>query len=215
MQALRRIAFAALSALAFLSSSCGINSQNPLSDPNRSKPDADLFGTWVTKDEKGTILWVIGRAQENAQRDDVPGGFMRAVGSSLDENHLVPKPGHFAFFVTALGQDRYLNVFDDNRLDKEKHPQWNEPPVENFHLLKYRLVGNRLNIWQGDIDKAGDAVDAGLVKGVVHRQQKGKRVSSVQLTDTTERLDRFLRTDVGKAVFPEMKPLVLDRLRIP
>jgi len=87
---------------AFMLSSC-IPLDNPLSDPEKAKPDTRLFGAWKAVDKKerdqGISLLLIGKSGLK----DAPPGIMKLTMTGLDKENQID-PGKSLYLRDPTGQ---------------------------------------------------------------------------------------------------------------
>jgi hypothetical protein len=199
----------AVAAIAICFSSCEVDSKHPLSDPDLSRPDSRLYGTWIVeeKDKDDTGVIFIGRPAETKNRKDVPSGIMRATITGI-KKQFVDRPQEVALFVTQLRDGGYINMFDGAALDQSKHKTWDKRVIKGYTLMKYCVSDDKLEIWTGDVFAVQDVIKTGKLHGDVRR-------NSARFTDTTANLTRYIESGGGRDLFSDdEKPLVLIRVRI-
>jgi hypothetical protein len=217
----RTIATATIAIGAISLTSCQVKSKNPLSDPDRSRPDPALYGNWLLQDPKTKktvddngerVLVFLGKAAE-ADSGHFPAGIMRGVAIGFDKER-VRRPMEFHFFVTQLRNGNYMNVFEEGPVYKKKYVEWDKSAIEEYFLLKYRVSDDKLEIWTGQFSAVRDAIENGKLRGKV---TKHWLLPSAQLTDTTARLTEYLERTGGRELFTQEKdqPIVLIRGSIP
>jgi hypothetical protein len=212
MVALQRTVLIAIAVLSLNLAGCFVGSKQPLSDPAKSAPDEQLFGFWLEKDSQDTKICAIGRANDGEK--GVPPGLMRATFAGINKQNQVREPGSMLFFVSAVGDSKYINMYlfgEKGELDVPLK-DWPKATVKSYILLKYRVQDDRLEYWIGTDGDVAEAIDKGLVKGEVTRDRNG-RVKSAGLTDTTENLAHFLQNGGDKMLFHGEPSRVLRRLR--
>src|SRR6266568_2355990 len=207
MSALQRFALSAIAILTLTIAGCFVSSTNPLSDPATSTPDDKLFGLWLEKDERETQVWTIGRASNESDAKNVPAGLMRAAATRINNQNEVGTPGSLLFFVTTLGEGTYLNVWDDDLAGKSIK-DWKQVKIPGYMVIKYRVVGDSLELWHGNYDRVASVIDKGLVKGEITREKNGS-VKTAGLTDTTENLARFMQNGGDKLLYGEKPDRIL------
>ena len=90
-----------------LLASC-VDSDNPLSDPNKSTVDPGLLGVWRLQTKEGDLIYYhVGKAGEK-----FPAGMLRAVTITHNKKGEVPRPepNDTLVFTTTLGNNHYLNI---------------------------------------------------------------------------------------------------------
>lgn len=175
--------------LALCLTSC-IKSKNPLSDPDRSVPDAQLYGVWVQKTGGVINTMVIGRTSELSSRKDVPVGLMRVTRSSINSKGFVDSPTEHYFYATSLDSGTYLSLLDVVASNVPKIDPSNTKAVKGYNLLKYRVSGDKLEYSVGN-------------------------ANSGSLTDSTDNLVSYLNRGGGNALFPENTKEVYIRILTP
>src|SRR5262245_19667591 len=217
----RAVATATIAICAMSLASCQVKSKNPLSDPDRSRPDPALYGTWLvqdretkkTEDANGERAFVfLGRATE-ADHGHFPAGIMRGVAMGFTKER-VRRPMEFHFFVTQLRNGNYMNVFDEAPLYKKGYVEWEKLAIKEYSLVKFRVSDDKLEIWSGQFTAVRDAIENGKLRGKV---TKHWLLPSAELTDATPRLTEYLEMTGGRELFNEEKdqPIVLIRRSIP
>jgi len=97
--------------------------ETPLSDPNTSQLDRNLFGTWVDKDGATYRIAAAG--------GDFPAGMHRLELTSDDGTNI----GFFS--VTQLGDQGYLNLV--HLKDEPPKPSWEQNEVLFYTLAAYQV----------------------------------------------------------------------------
>lgn len=197
-----------------LLASCTVESTHPLSDPDQSKPAIDVSGIWTLKNNDGIAILLIGPAHETSTREGLPAGIMRLAASSIDSNNLVATPEEIVFFVTRLKSGNYLNWFDEKSITADSKKPWKSSVVERYTIMKYAVVADKLELRFANRENAARDIESGKVQGSVKRDNK-KQLKFVQLTDTTENLQKYIENGGDRNLFPhDDEKIVFDRLRI-
>ena len=211
----RKIPVLTVAVLTLCLAGCVVKSKNPLSDPDQSLPDEKLFGVWVQKKEGDTKIMVIGKTGVSEPKG-VPAGIMCGLYSAINKEGVVQTPGHPTFFITSIGDDHYINWFEESALDVSKHKTWDKTAIKEYFLMKYRVSGDKLEIWTGEEKGIAKAVESGKVGGEVKRDRDHPEVViSASLTDTTENLAQYIKNGGGAILFPNESKIVYERLRTP
>jgi hypothetical protein len=210
----RRPLLAAVVGLVCLACTSCIQSTNPLSDPDQSVADSALYGVWVAPtSDGGTQVMVVGQLAELSSRKDVPRGIMRQTTSSISKDGFVGAPGQQVFFTSTVGRDTYLNMFGAGVLDANVYKTWSKGNISQYQLLRYRVSGDKLELWDGDEHALGAAIDKGLILGTVtHDKDNPTQVTGANLTDTTDNMVRFFAGTGGALVFPDSTKTVYTRM---
>ena len=156
--------------------------QNPLSDPQTSKPDERLVGVWRWRNEDGSVIYYhAGHAGDKFPDSVLRVAFVRHVEGKVES------PGESWMFPTVLGEKSYLNAIDKKgQRDKPSEERgWRTEAVDSYYILKYQVDGDRLLVWEMDADAKKQAIKDGQIKGVIEPNKPAK------FTDTTENLARF------------------------
>jgi hypothetical protein len=189
--------------------SCVVESKNPLSDPDTSKPDRRLFGQWKgTNENKTTEYLFIGLP--SVQIKGRPEGIMVAHTIDVTADHKISASA-YALFVTTIGKDTYLNVFESKLAENAEQPEWSKTNIQSVLPVQCVVTDDQLSIWLMDLEATAKVVDSGKLKGEVRR--KDGTVSSVLLTDTTENLAAYLKDGGNKGLFAEKGALVYSRVK--
>ena len=182
------------------------DSSSPLSNPEKSKPDARLAGIWRLRNDDGDVIYYhMGRPGEK-----LPGSMLRVVGVKHTKNGNLEQGGELLIFPTTLGTGTYLNVADGSEQqiklleEKGRRPEL----FTNFFLPKYKIEGDRLLLWFMDGDAKRQAIESGKIKGLIRKE---KSTTTVRFTDTTENLARFVAS-AGDSLFSK-EPIRLERVK--
>jgi hypothetical protein len=185
------------------------DSKNPLSDPQKSKPDSRLAGVWRVRDTEGDVTYY----HIGAVGDKLPRSLMRAIGVTHKKNGRIEPAGEFLIFPTPLGRNTYLNLAggDQQHIKLLEEKGWNPEAAGGFFLLKYAVEGDALTVWPMDADAKRRAIEIGKIKGLIEKQQY---VDTIRFTDTTENVARFV-AGAGDGLFSKdaKKVLRLERVK--
>jgi len=205
MLLLRRIACLLLAGLAVSTSSC-VESENPLSDPERAIADGELYGAWTRTEEGDTQILVVGRPSYFTDGNSrfavkgVPEGIMRYAEIDVGKDRALESAGPVDFFVSKVGRDRYLNV-----LLYDEHPwpekEWSKRKLAGYVLARYQVNGERATIWQGDETALAREIKSGKLRGEIAHE--GTDSQTVILKETTAKLAKYLEGGGGGVLFPE------------
>jgi hypothetical protein len=175
-----------------LLSSCG-GSKNPLSDPMKAKPDAQLVGIWRTKDSSGVEYVHVGRAGGK-----LPQGIMHSVSVTHNHDGTLGQSGEWLVFSTNIDKNHYLNVVWPKDTDKGiaqlVKEGWKPNLVHGYCLVRYEVQGDALSIWIMDKNAQRRVIQAGKIKGTVDKD-------SAMFTDTTENLAAMLAAPENADLF--------------
>ena len=186
----------------FLLTSC-LDSNSPLSDPMKAKPDKALTGSWRMDDNGDTTYFHVGLPKGKLAEN-----FLHVVQVDLQKNSGALKKIEYLMFTTSVGKQQYLNLklLEDGELVKMELSE--KPPVlENFVLFRYEQKGDSISLLALDIDYLKSAVSAKKIQGEVNQ------IGTPKLTEGTEKLAAFFAKE-GDKVFPKKKsPLIVKRIR--
>ena len=169
---------------------CVPDSKNPLTAFDRDAMDASVYGTWFWKDEQETGYLHFGQEEES--------GLLQLTMVELNSSGKIgvtQMQGH----TSQLGEHRYLNL-------KFVPPQ---DGITEYLFLKYEISKKGLGLAFLDPSVIEKAIADNVLAG---RVEQDGYVSSVRLSDTSIKLQQFVR-DNDRALFPEMKSL--PRLVLP
>jgi hypothetical protein len=191
-----------LLAVCLLAAGCD-DSKNPLSDPQKSKPDTRLAGVWRERDKNGDVIYY--------HVGTIGGKLPRSVMGVVQVKHLsggdIQPPGWLLIFPAAVGDKTYLNMTDGDQEQIEKKG-WKS--VKSYFLLKYKVEGDKLVVWRMDAEAKKQAIKAGKIKGLIE-EEDGARVV---FTDSTENVARFV-AQAGDGLWDTKEPLRLERVDAP
>ncbi len=186
-----------------LASGCD-DSTSPLSDPQKSKPDARLAGLWRERDKDGNVTYY----HVGTTGNKLPRGVMGVVQvTHLNSGDIQTPGGRLLVFPTVLGDKTYLNMTDGDQQQIQKKG-WKS--VKSYFLLKYKVEGDKLVVWRMEEDAKRQAIKAGKIKGLIE-EKKDKVNTRVVFTDTTENLARFV-AQAGDGLWDTKEPLQLERV---
>jgi len=179
---------------------CTVTSRNPLSDPAEATPDRNLFGQWkFANAEKGTVHLFVGLPSD-MQAKERPAGFMVVHLLSINVNMQIDADREPAFFfVTRIGKDTFLNI-DEPRDQTKPREYW---------ILKYVVDGDTLTFWPLSVAAAEAIVKEGYLQGQVTKGLANR----VVLTDTSKKLQDFIRDKGNKTLFSENEKIVFQRVK--
>ena len=205
-----------LAALALAWPGCRVNSETPLSDPEKSAADEKLLGTWES------AYYVLAGLDfvtiEKVSRPDYPRGVMKITISGKDSAG-APKAGGLMgiCFTTTLKNKRFISVAVNENKEGAELPAWDKVRNEKGYLIyKYDVNDKGLTIY--DFTGVNEAFSAGKLKG---KPVGGLNYSSFYITDTRAKLAEFLLSEDAsclefmklkkKANVPEKKESDLDK----
>lgn len=202
-----------ISVSVFLSSSC-LLLDNPLSDPEKAKPDTQLFGVWQISEAKGEKpkkpefgLLLIGKSGVGG----APPGIMKIIQCAIDKENKIDTENWF-FFLTRNGSSSYMNLVFFEGVGREGviPASWDKVKVEGYGLLKIKSEEDKLVLWLGDLKAANAAIRKGQLKG---KAEVGWL--KISIIAGGETLSRFLEDGGDKALFPDTdkNKVVFTRLK--
>ena len=201
----RRIRFL-LPLMVFALAGC-IDSEAPLSDPDKAKPDEQLLGQWRSTEKLPPGSELEALTIEKFSADGYPAGVMKFVMTSKSEK----KTSYNLAFRTELKGKTYLNFLDKWLDVSVKPPAWKEPGKRRFLINKYAVKDDKLTIWLvGDEAPLKKAVMEERLKGGVRPQGYLDFEPTVRLTDTTANLAKFVAKE-DENLFLEQKKVVFFR----
>ena len=169
---------------------CVPYSDNPLTDPNSEKIDAEILGTWFWNEESDSGFVHIGLNKESK--------LLQVIMIEHDKDGTIDV-SEFNGHTSSLGNNKYLNL------------KWVRPADEpkGYLLIKYSTEGESLAISLLNAKMIENAIKEGSLKGTVG---KGKYAYSLSITDEQKKLQQFvLKHD--KELFQEKNNL--NRLKLP
>jgi hypothetical protein len=186
----------------------GCDSKSPLSEPSQSKPDPRLAGVWRVKADDGSVTYDhVGQAGNK-----LPESVMLVVSVEHKKQGRLRNPALMLMFPTVLGNTAYLNVglgLSPEQIEQLEQNGWKTGTVELYSILKYRVEGDTLLLWQMAEDAKKQAIISGKIKGQVPGKDEKGGMSC--FTDTTENLARFVAA-AGDSLF-EKEPKRLERVK--
>ena len=171
--------------LALFAVSCGVESEQPLSDPAQSQPDSRLAGVWydIDHDTPKQFLHVV--KQDKAWMDLV----------LLGHNKKGAELSHFRGFPTPTKERDYLNITGvEQRQDQT-------PAANRYLILQYVFSGpDTVSFWileKGPMEKA---IGQGQLQG---RMEKGDKEEDevLVLSDSGPQLLRYLQEHEADELF--------------
>jgi hypothetical protein len=178
---MRPFLFAGIAVCLFLSG-CD-DTKNPLSDPQKSRPDTRLIGMWrlsgAGDDEE---FYHVGYAG-----DGFPKGMVRIVDIKHGKGKL-ESPEEYLAFPTVIADKIYLNViYDKKQVQLLDEKGWKADVVASYTLFKCQIDGDKLVVFFMDEEAKEKAIKDGKIKGV-----HGNNTST--FTDSSENVARFITT---------------------
>jgi hypothetical protein len=164
--------------LAAILNGCIPYSDNPLTAPNKEGPDPAILGTWFLHEEGETVFLHMGIDTKGIRVVMVE---FRKDGE-VNTSELI---GH----TSRLENNTYLNLRWERPEDSE----------EGYLFVKYQITGERIGLGLIRSDTVETAIREGRIQGKIDQNP-----SSVQLTDTSEKLQEFVRMN-DAALFEELK----------
>ena len=195
MKTTRICGLLSLAALCLLLTSC-FDSNVPLSDPGKSKPDERLAGNWQLRNDDGSV----NNYGFSLAGEKLPASVMRVVGSSHRADGTTVQFEPLLLFPTTIGETTYLNVCDGKepqvKLLEEKG--WTAETVADYSIFRYQVAGDTLTVQWMDGDAKKRAIEAGKIKGKIEKDQDGN--DRAHFTDTIENLAKFV-AEAGEDLF--------------
>jgi hypothetical protein len=166
--------------LAVILNGCIPYSDNPLTEPDKQGPDPAVLGTWFLYEEGETVFLHMGI--------DVTTKELRVVMVEFQKDGEV-KTSELIGHTSRLENNTYMNLRWERPEDSE----------EGYLFVKYQVEGERIGLGLLRTDAVETAIREGRIQGKIDRNP-----SSVQLTDTSEKLQEFVRMN-DAALFEELK----------
>lgn len=189
-----RIRLFSVLTLLFLSA-CFPTATNPLSEPEKAKPDERLSGIWRCEQEKEVIFWFIAEPSSlNAQ----PGVVELTVLHVGPDGRVFQRDDRLSLFASRIGDHSYLNMTAPRQVAKESEA--------GYLLFRYVVQGDQLT--------ANRMADAPIRKAIEQKAIKGEiRGATVVIDDTTDNLHRFVKKSNAAELFPDAGKLVFKRMK--
>ncbi len=192
--------------LGFLLAGC-IDSEAPLSDPEKSKPDEKVLGKWIYE-EKGASQGQI--TIEKVGAAGFPPGIMTLTMRPRTRS-AISKVGFV--FSSELKGKTYLNVFGRMVDAPAKIPTWNQVRAGGFSILKYAVKEDTLTFWVVDDESPlKTAVKNGRLKGTIRPRGYLDFEPTVKLKDTSANVAQIVLREDEK-LFSERMKMVLTRTK--
>lgn len=197
----------------------GARSVHPLSDPAKSKVDERLLGVWKHVEDNGnTTLLLIAKGELNDFNAEWKGRYptggmqFQFLGGWKADHTIAFKKEDDAgdFFPTELGKEWYANLLEPSAGALEG--KQNRPP--RFGFLSYEVRGDELRIYLYDDDALRKAIEAKEIAGEIIKLKKQdvrpkpgvKNIDFlIEITDTTQNLQKFLKNGGAAKIFPRNK----------
>ncbi|MFH2047712.1 MAG: hypothetical protein ABIK92_21515 [Pseudomonadota bacterium] len=158
-------------------------SDNPITDPNKEDIDLSIVGTWFWNEGNESGYIHIGLDEKSK--------LLRLLMVEFNKDGNI-KVSEFTGHTSLLEENKYLNL------------KWVRPEQDDgggYMFVKYTVSQRSFGIAFMDNDVVGQAINDGLLNGVV---KKEKWSSSVRITEEQQKLQKFiLKKD--KELFREMK----------
>jgi hypothetical protein len=186
------------------------DSKNPLSDPQKAKPDMRLAGVWRGPEKNGMVAYYhVGRFGR-----PLPAGVLRLVMVGHFKDGKVDSPTEMVMFSTTLGENTYANVGvpDEKGLSLLAEKGWKPEAVESFLIFRYKIDGDNLLVWQMDVAAKQRAIETHKIKGVIKERKGNQVIKQVAFTDSTENVARLIATE-GDKLFSKEPLFKLERVK--
>jgi hypothetical protein len=186
----------------------------------------------VRTSDEGTQIVQIEPANNLPRAVHFPPGIMRATSSWVRKDRTASTPIEEAFFVTPVGDESYVSIFNPRDLQRGANQRqrkvaarpldWQPDRIGQYVLLRYRLVGDRLDMWLATHEAVDQAIQSGKVGGHVRRESDftkrtvpgaEDKIITAHLTDSTPNLFRFLESGGGDLLYSGEPDYVYTRLR--
>jgi hypothetical protein len=189
---------------------CIPESEHPITPLYSAEQDKELTGLWTSEDEESVRYLHIGAELEKGiTEDEAEEGLMRfwlVTHRTSDGRTGVEKPFSMRFFVSKCRENQFANAV----LPIEETPGVPAAGAAKYYFMKYKIVGDELNVWGIDFAAAAAAIDRGELGGTVVRE--GSELKSVQFTDSSEHLMVYLSGGGADKLFPEKGKTVFRRI---
>jgi hypothetical protein len=190
-----------------------ISSENPLSDPETSKPDEKLFGEWTPKEKQTDTYFRLSIKKMGAP--GYPAGVMKLILTPFEPAGTPVKGGTIrvgAFFCTELKGKTFINLCGRCVEEPAKLPAWEKLRGQGFSILKYSATQDTFSNWYvGDETPLKTAVKNGKLKGMFQAAGAGGFGPTVRVTDTAANLAQLLSNEEAR-IFSG-RPTVLVRIK--
>jgi hypothetical protein len=206
-----------MAGMCLLATTACVESKHALSDPAQAPSVPELCGVWKSTNASGDTSYAhIGFGVDrpfDPQRSTPEEGLMQFIlishlpGSAPQKPDAfrLTKPTGMTFFVTEIDGEHYATCVPDSAANaKGKRPS-------SFFLMKYRLEGDQLEVWDMNNEATAAAIDARQLGGTVERVNG--RLESVTITDSTEKIVKFLTDGGSEKVFLDGGKLTYQRMR--
>lgn len=191
-----------------------VNSDHPLSDAAKSKPDEKFLGTWRPTRETADAWGMkdfrmdVGIAR-NVSAFNGDSNFSNKKSKKVVYNKVmrftwmwkggrVTRTDTFVFFATKIGKNCFVNIplfTDDNT-------------IKGYFLFKYEVSGDTLVFRLANFD---GVIKGGKLKG---RFDKNNWLFAGRVTDSTENIVRFLQQGGDKECFPDTFEFRFQRSKV-
>jgi hypothetical protein len=196
--------------LCFLGMASCIDSENPLSDPQKAKPAADLAGVWRVEEKDGTTYYHVGLAG-----DKFPSGLMRMAIIEHKKNGLVDiNENAFFLFTTALGDRHFVNVtvLDGEQLKEAEKTGWKPEMAKGYWIWEYRLKADKISLLCMDQEQKKSLIENKKLQGFVNKDKKGI-FDEVTIQESSEDLAKFIVSPDAAKLFQPAAGKELERVK--
>ena len=162
---------------------CSLDLENPLSDPEKAKPDEKLIGKWV-EDPDGRETFTV----EKMTSPGYPPGVMKLILARPPESDQIG-----LIFCTELNGKTYVHHCGRAVTDPKQLLPWDKMRTQGFGVLKYSEKKDKVTIWTvADETVLENAVKNGKLKGTVRKRGSFDFGPAVKVTDTSAKLAEFV-----------------------
>ncbi|MCC6124614.1 MAG: hypothetical protein IT426_06615 [Pirellulales bacterium] len=190
--------------LCFLGMSSCIDSENPLSDPEKAAPATELSGAWRVKQEDGTRYYHVGLAGEK-----FPAGLLRMKIIDHSKNgELAVDENTFFVFATAIGDRHFANVtlLEPDQLAEAAKTGWKPEMFKGYWIYEYKREGDKLRLSGMDGDEKRTLIESKKLAGVIGNDQ-------VSFKESSEKLAKFVTSPEAAKLFQPRGDEILERIK--
>lgn len=190
--------------LCFLGMSSCIDSENPLSDPEKATSATELSGVWRVHEKDVTTYYHVGLAG-----DKFPSGLMRMEIIDHKKNGVLEiNESGFFLFTTTLGERHFVNitVLEHEQLKEAEKTGWKPEMFKGYWIYEYQLRGDKIRLLGMDQDQKKTLIESKKLQGVIKEGQ-------ISFQESSENLAKFIASPDAAKLFQYVGKEELERVK--
>jgi hypothetical protein len=180
-----------------------IDSENPLSEPEKAAPAKELSGVWRERQDEGSRYYHVGLAGEK-----FPPGMLRMIMvDHRKDGALEANPDTFFLFATALGERHFVNVsaLEPEQLREVEKTGWKPDTFKGYWIYEYQIQGNKIRLTRMNDEAKRALIESKKLKGAVNSD-------GASFKESTEKLAKIIASPDAAKLFQAADREELERV---